>query len=153
VLTSSRAFSSFFFLFILCCQLAPGYACSAVSGSGLVAAIEHTTQPIYAVQFHPEVDLTPDGMQLLRNFLQRIAKLRGTYTPLSRQLQAVTAIRQAVGAHGSVLLLLSGGVDSTVCAALVQKALGADKVLLCCVLCAVCKRRGWESSRRLEVVA
>lgn len=82
---------------------------------------------MYGVQFHPEVDLSVDGMAMFRNFLFEIAKLKGDFTMKSRQEEAIAEIRQVVG-DKSVLCLVSGGVDSSVCAALLKAALPKEKV-------------------------
>jgi GMP synthase (glutamine-hydrolysing) len=94
---------------------------------GLVAGLQHQTKPFYGVQFHPEVDLTVNGKQILSNFLFEIAGLEPNYTMEDRQQKAINYIRDKVG-DSHVLVLVSGGVDSTVCAALAHKALGKDKV-------------------------
>jgi GMP synthase (glutamine-hydrolysing) len=109
--------------------LAPDYRQIGMSAdSGIVAAIQHKTLPIAAVQFHPEVDLTQHGLLMLQNFLFRIAKLPALYTPRSRQESAIAYIRGIVGDMAHVLMLVSGGVDSTVCAALLKAAIGAERV-------------------------
>jgi GMP synthase (glutamine-hydrolysing) len=78
---------------------------------------------LYAVQFHPEVSHTPLGGQILRNFIFNIAKLDANWTPASIIDETVERIRAQVGA-GRVLLALSGGVDSSVAAALIHRAVG-----------------------------
>lgn len=85
----------------------------------------------YGVQFHPEVDLTERGQELLSNFLFRIARLSGSFTMQSREETAISYLRGAVGAGADaakVLCLVSGGVDSSVCAALLKAALPAERV-------------------------
>lgn len=108
-------------------QVAPGFRVTARSGD-LVAAIESPERRIYGVQFHPEVDLTPAGGAMLRNFLFRIAGCAATYTIEDREARAIREIRAQVGDQ-RVLALVSGGVDSAVCVALLNKALGADRVI------------------------
>lgn len=95
--------------------------------SGLVAAVQHQAKPFYGVQFHPEVDLTVSGKQILSNFLFEIAGLEANYTMQDRKQKAIDYIRQKVG-NSHALVLVSGGVDSTVSAALTKQALGAEKV-------------------------
>ncbi len=94
---------------------------------GLVAGLQHQSKPFYGVQFHPEVDLTVKGKQILANFLFEIAGLEGNYTMEDRRQKAIDYIKDKVG-DSHVLVLVSGGVDSTVCAALANEALGQDKV-------------------------
>jgi len=107
-------------------QVASGFKIIAMSDK-LIAGIEHTTQPWYGVQFHPEVDLTVQGKKILANFLFKIAQLKPNYTMEDRVERAIKEVRAKVG-DGVALVLVSGGVDSTVAAALVTKALGADRV-------------------------
>lgn len=100
----------------------------AVSGQ-IIAAIANEQRKIYGTQFHPEVDLTTNGKQMLKNFLYNIAKLPGNFTMKSREQECIDAIKATVGATDKVLVLLSGGVDSTVCAALFRRALNAEQVV------------------------
>ncbi len=85
--------------------------------------IQNPTAPIYGIQFHPEVVHTPQGAEILRNFLFNVAGLRATWTMHSFIEQEVAAIRERVGS-GRVLCGLSGGVDSAVVAALLHRAIG-----------------------------
>ncbi|XP_043219698.1 GMP synthase [glutamine-hydrolyzing]-like isoform X2 [Amphibalanus amphitrite] len=94
----------------------------------LVAAIANDKLRLYGVQFHPEVDLTEHGTAMLRNFLYNVAGVTGSFTLRSREVECLENIRTAVGSQ-KVLLLVSGGVDSTVCAALLHKALSQDQVI------------------------
>ncbi|KAL1473080.1 hypothetical protein MTO96_022566 [Rhipicephalus appendiculatus] len=93
-----------------------------------VAAIANEKMKLYGVQFHPEVDLTPKGKAMFSNFLYDIAGLSGNFTLQSRELECIEYIRRTVG-QSKVLMLVSGGVDSTVCAALLHKALREDQVI------------------------
>lgn len=106
-------------------RVAPGFSTTAKS-TNAVAAIENTEKNLYGVQFHPEVDLTSNGRKMLQNFLYNIAHISPTYTLISREEAAINYLQQFKGKN--VLLLVSGGVDSTVCAALLNKALGAESV-------------------------
>jgi GMP synthase (glutamine-hydrolysing) len=106
--------------------LADGFVESARS-DGIVSAIEHPEKQWYGVQFHPEVDLTDNGNAIFSNFLFNIAGFSGTYTMENRIDKAIRYIQDEVG-DKEVLALVSGGVDSTVLAALLYKALGKDKV-------------------------
>ena len=102
-------------------QLPEGFRRVAVTANAL-AAIANEERRIWAVQFHPEVHHTPLGPQLIANFL-RIAGARGDWTPAHFIESTVAAIREKVGA-GHVICGLSGGVDSSVAAMLVHKAIG-----------------------------
>ncbi|KAL3215703.1 hypothetical protein MRX96_051317 [Rhipicephalus microplus] len=93
-----------------------------------VAAIANEKMKLYGVQFHPEVDLTPKGKSMFSNFLYDIAGLSGNFTLQSRELECIEYIRRTVG-QSKVLMLVSGGVDSTVCAALLHKSLREDQVI------------------------
>jgi GMP synthase (glutamine-hydrolysing) len=79
---------------------------------------------MYAVQFHPEVHHTPLGSELIRNFLFRVCKLQPNWTPEQFIESTVAAIRAQVGETGHAICGLSGGVDSSVAAVLVHKAIG-----------------------------
>jgi GMP synthase (glutamine-hydrolysing) len=87
------------------------------------AAARHVKQPFYGVQFHPEVTHTPRGEQIFQNFLYEICKCAGTWTMGNFVEQAIASVRQQVGT-GKVICGLSGGVDSSVVAALLHKAIG-----------------------------
>jgi len=88
-----------------------------------VAAVEHNEKRRYGIQFHPEVAHTEKGRELLRNFLFRICGCQGGWSAASFISEAVEAVRRQVGS-GSAVCGLSGGVDSTVAALLVQRAIG-----------------------------
>jgi GMP synthase (glutamine-hydrolysing) len=92
------------------------------------AAIANLTEKFYGVQFHPEVKHTPDGAKLLHNFLFNVCKEKPTWTMSSFVETQLKAIRQLVG-KGRVICGMSGGVDSSVAAALVDQAIG--KQLTC----------------------
>jgi len=93
----------------------------------VVAAISHRDRPIYGVQFHPEVDLTEHGRAMLASFVYRICSLRGSYAMEDRIRASVEMIRARVGRE-HVIVLVSGGVDSAVTAALLLKALEPEQV-------------------------
>ncbi|XP_047992162.1 GMP synthase [glutamine-hydrolyzing] isoform X1 [Leguminivora glycinivorella] len=101
----------------------------AQSSNHLIAAIYNEQMRLYGVQFHPEVDLTPKGKQMLSNFLYDIAGMSRSFTLRSRREACVQYIRDTVGDNNKVLVLVSGGVDSTVCAALLRTALREDQVI------------------------
>ncbi|XP_055947630.1 GMP synthase [glutamine-hydrolyzing]-like isoform X2 [Argiope bruennichi] len=93
-----------------------------------VAAIANEKLKIYGVQFHPEVDLTTNGKLIMKNFLYNISGLSGNFTMQSREAECIEYIKKCVGKN-KVLMLVSGGVDSTVCAALLNRALKEDQVI------------------------
>lgn len=95
----------------------------------IVAAIGHKTKALMGVQFHPEVDLTVEGRKMFHNFLFNVCKCSGSFTSQCRMQSAIAEIQSVVG-DKQVLLLASGGVDSSVCAALLTKALPPSKVAL-----------------------
>lgn len=107
-------------------RLASGFRVIANSGD-VVAGIYHEDLKIYGVQFHPEVDLTVHGKEMLANFLFKICGLSGNYMLEDRIQAAVDKIRAQVG-DAKILVLVSGGVDSAVSAALLVKALAPDQV-------------------------
>ncbi len=93
------------------------------------AAIASDARKRYGFQFHPEVDDTQGGDQMLENFVLRICKCTPSWTMDRYIEEQVAAIKQAVGDRG-VFLLASGGVDSTVCARLLGQAIGGDHLHL-----------------------
>ena len=103
--------------------LPEGFHQTATTGD-VVTAIENRTRRIYAVQFHPEVSHTPLGKDVLRNFLFNICECKGDWTSKQFIAEEVEKIRQIVGETDNVVCGLSGGVDSTVAAVLVQEAIG-----------------------------
>jgi len=101
----------------------PGFRITAETDDAL-NAIENLSKRIFGVQFHPEVAHTPLGAQILRNFLFGICGCRGDWSPGAVIQEQVATIRDRLGDHGKVVCGLSGGVDSTVAAALVHRAIG-----------------------------
>ena len=101
----------------------PGFEVVATSGNSPFAAVADEQRRIYGVQFHPEVVHTPRGVEMLRSFLVDTAGVVADWTPGNFVEQAVAAIQQQVG-DGSAICGLSGGVDSSVAAMLVHKAIG-----------------------------
>lgn len=108
-------------------QVAPGFIVTAHSADGLIAAIENVGKKMYGVQFHPEVDLTTNGQAMFKHFLYDIAGFTGDFTLADRMETAISYIQKSVG-DKKVLVLVSGGVDSTVTAALLAKALPAERI-------------------------
>ena len=108
-----------------CVTEAPvGFTVLAASGGAPVAAMEDRERGFYAVQFHPEVVHTPRGMDVLRNFLYRGCGCEPKWTPASIIEEQVARIREQVGPTDKAVLGLSGGVDSSVAAVLVHRAIG-----------------------------
>ncbi len=89
-----------------------------------VAALRHRSRPIYGLQFHPEVSHTPCGSLILRNFLYEVCGCSGKWQLKSFIDQTVADLRERIGTH-RVICGLSGGVDSSVAAALLIRAVGS----------------------------
>ena len=100
-----------------------GYRVTARSVNSPVAAMRHETKPIYGVQFHPEVAHTPRGGEIISNFLFGICNAVPSWTPGAFVEDEIRKIRELVGTK-RVICGLSGGVDSSVAAALVHRAVG-----------------------------
>ena len=101
-----------------------GFEPAARTDNCPIAAMADESRRIYGVQFHPEVTHSEEGRLLLHNFLFNICRCTGDWTMEAYAEQAVRRIREAVGEDGKVLLALSGGVDSSVAAALIFRAIG-----------------------------
>ena len=104
--------------------LPPGFEVIAATSSCPIAAMADLKRNIFAVQFHPEVTHTKQGTQMLKNFVVNICKCKQAWTMPSYAAEAIAKIQQQVG-EDSVVLGLSGGVDSTVAGILIHKAIGA----------------------------
>lgn len=102
-----------------------GFRTTAHTSVCPTAAMECAERKLYAVQFHPEVNHTEHGSEMLKSFLFKVCGCVGDWTMESFAQSAITSIREKVG-DGKVLLALSGGVDSSVCAALLSKAIGSQ---------------------------
>lgn len=109
-------------------SVAPGFRITARSESCPVAAIENPDRNLYGVQFHPEVEHTPEGIQILKNFLFNICGCKGDWNMSSFVDMSIRRLREKIG-DKKVLCALSGGVDSSVSAVMVSKAVG--KQLTC----------------------
>jgi GMP synthase (glutamine-hydrolysing) len=101
----------------------PGFTALASSSASPVAAVEDTRRGIYGIQFHPEVVHTPYGQDILKRFLTDIAGCERTWSAASIVEDQIARIRAQVG-DGQVICGLSGGVDSSVAALLVHRAVG-----------------------------
>ena len=100
-----------------------GFTLTAHSAACPNVAIADEKRGFYGVQYHPEVNHTENGLQMIRNFLYEVCGAKGDWTMGDYLKTAVQQIREKVG-DGKVLLALSGGVDSSVAAALLAKAVG-----------------------------
>ena len=109
-------------------EAAPGFKVTAHTADCPIAAAEDEANKLYAIQFHPEVLHTEHGTEMLYNFVRNVCGCEGTWRMDSFVENAISEIREKVG-DGKVLLALSGGVDSSVLAALLAKAIG--KQLTC----------------------
>ena len=104
-------------------KLPPGFTATAVSENSPFAGIEDPKRGFYGIQFHPEVFHTERGVDMIRNFLVGVCGVQQDWTTKDFIAHAVAGIRAQVG-RSRVLLGLSGGVDSSVAAALLHKAIG-----------------------------
>ncbi|MBS5146003.1 MAG: glutamine-hydrolyzing GMP synthase [Butyricicoccus pullicaecorum] len=109
-------------------EVPEGFRVTGTTDTCPTAAMECAEQRFYGVQFHPEVNHTPHGADMLKHFLYDVCGCTGDWTMTRYIEQQIAAIREKVGT-GKVLCALSGGVDSSVVAALVSKAVG--KQLTC----------------------
>jgi GMP synthase (glutamine-hydrolysing) len=104
-------------------QPPPGYIVTAESNGNPISGFRHETRKIYGVQFHPEVAHTPRGREIISNFLFDICKAEPSWTTGAFIEEEVARIKKSVG-KSRVICGLSGGVDSSVAAALVHRAIG-----------------------------
>lgn len=109
-------------------ETAPGFEIIAHTADCPVAAAQDQSRNLYAIQFHPEVLHTQEGTKMLFNFVRNVCGCQGTWKMDAFVENSIKEIREKVG-EGKVLLALSGGVDSSVAAALLSKAIG--KQLTC----------------------
>lgn len=104
-------------------KLPEGFRVTAVSETCPCAAYENTEKKLYAVQFHPEVNHTEQGQKMLRNFLYKVCGCKGDWVMSDYAKQAVAQLKEKIGDR-KVLCALSGGVDSSVAALMIHKAVG-----------------------------
>jgi GMP synthase (glutamine-hydrolysing) len=104
-------------------ELPAGFEVSGTSSHSPICAISNEEEKIYGVQFHPEVAHTTEGKQIISNFLFEVCRCSGNWTPHNFVEESITKIKKTAG-RSKVICALSGGVDSTVAAVLVQKAVG-----------------------------
>ena len=109
-------------------QVAPGFEISAHTVDCPVAAAENAEKKLYAIQFHPEVLHTEEGTKMINNFVKNVCECAGDWKMDAFVEETIQSIREKVGG-GKVLLALSGGVDSSVAAGLLSRAIG--KQLTC----------------------
>ncbi len=106
-------------------QTAPGFEISAHTADCPVAAAENVEKDLYAIQFHPEVLHTAEGTKMINNFVKNVCKCAGDWKMSAFVEETIQAIREKVG-DGKVLCALSGGVDSSVAAVMLSKAIGSQ---------------------------
>jgi len=111
-------------------QIDRGFIPLAATETCPIAAVRHESLPVWGLQFHPEVTHTPLGASILRNFVITICGCRGTWRLADFARESIAAIRERVGTS-RVICGLSGGVDSSVTAALIYEAIGSQ---LSCIL-------------------
>ena len=104
-------------------KIAPGFVITAHTADCPVAAAENAEKKLYAIQFHPEVLHTQEGTKMLYNFVRGVCGCSGSWRMDSFVENAIREMREKVG-DGKVLCALSGGVDSSVAAVLLSKAVG-----------------------------
>ena len=105
-------------------QVAPGFEISAHTADCPVAAAENAEKGLYAIQFHPEVLHSVEGTKMINNFVKNVCKCTGDWKMDAFVDETIKAIREKVG-DGKVLCALSGGVDSSVAAVMLSKAIGS----------------------------
>ncbi|HOQ83118.1 MAG TPA: glutamine-hydrolyzing GMP synthase [Candidatus Syntrophosphaera thermopropionivorans] len=108
-------------------ELPPEFIVLASTSSAPYAVIAHKNLPIFGLQFHPEVVHTPNGKTILQNLVLKVAKCSANWTPSKFIEESIKKIREQVG-NQKVILGISGGVDSSVTAALLYKSIGDNLI-------------------------
>ncbi len=106
-------------------QVPEGFALTAHSAQCPNVAIANEEKKIFGVQFHPEVNHTEHGLDMIRNFLYNVCGAKGDWTMRDFCRETIAQLKETIGQQGRVLLALSGGVDSSVLAALLAEAIGS----------------------------
>ncbi len=106
-------------------KLPDGFEVLATTASIPIAAFKSTSNSLYGLQFHPEVYHSAEGKKIIKNFLVNICHCHQEWTPAHFITNTVSALKQQIG-DGKVIMALSGGVDSTVAATLIHKAIGKN---------------------------
>lgn len=106
-------------------EMPEGFTKIAHTGDCPIAAMMNTEKNLYAMQYHPEVNHSEKGVDMLKNFLTEVCGCSESWTMANYAKSAIESIREQVG-DGQVLLALSGGVDSSVAAQLLSKAIGSQ---------------------------
>lgn len=106
-------------------KLPPGFKCLAKTPTCQIAAMANVQRRIYGIQFHPEVVHTPRGTEILRQFIFSVCKCKGNWQTAQFIKDSINAVRKAVG-NEQVICGLSGGVDSSVVAILLHRAIGSQ---------------------------
>ncbi|MBS1515296.1 MAG: glutamine-hydrolyzing GMP synthase [Bacteroidetes bacterium] len=104
-------------------EIPKGFAITSKSINGVVSSIEHTAGKVYCVQFHPEVNHTEEGKKIISNFVFKICDVKNKFTPSSFIEEKIREVKNTSG-NSNVICALSGGVDSSVAAILVHRAIG-----------------------------
>lgn len=111
-------------------RMPKGFTRLASSRNTSIASFANFNAKLFGVQFHPEVAHTQYGKVIIKNFVKDICGVRPSWSMKSFVKESVSEIRRAVGNNGKVILGLSGGVDSSVCAVLINKAIGRRLVAI-----------------------
>ncbi|MDD6214107.1 MAG: glutamine-hydrolyzing GMP synthase [Firmicutes bacterium] len=109
-------------------EIPSGFEVTATTDTCSIAAYENTTKKLYSVQFHPEVNHTPEGTKMLSNFLYKVCGCKGDWVMSDFAKKSISTLKEKIG-DKKVLCALSGGVDSSVAAVMIHKAVG--KQLTC----------------------